>query len=498
MSLEITFRTLKGSTFKLSASESDTILDLKRKVAAKQDVTDFAGYRLIYKGKILSDQATVTACSITASGFVVVMPPKKLPSKPTKAPTTSAPTSTATPIAPSAKPTASDTTKPSSTKNPSTGDMDVQMDVSPPAVEPNLPLSSTASAPTQNATSHEPSSSDAASSLLTGSAYDESVKRICEMGFPEEQVKKAMRAAFNNPDRAVEFIFNGIPEAATVPTSSPPTAVTETITEQQRLAPGAADTTSAPPAPTAADPASVLAGFIATNRVEPGTVTGSATDRSAAPAGTTQSGRSAAPGTPFNMFQPAPAVAPTDPSAPVGQAPGMLDFLATMPLFTQIRRLVQANPAALPQILQHLESINPALMTLIDANQAEFTRIINEPLGEGEEISDEAMEQFAQAVAGGAGDQVPGGVGEGGQVFVTEEENQQIARLTELAHTIGLSQGHVLETWLACNRDETLTANFLVDHADELKADETDDGANNDRANSPDADPGAGAGGPPS
>lgn len=54
----------------------------------------------------------------------------------------------------------------------------------------------------------EMSTTSAESALVTGQMYEEAVKQMIDMGFPREQVQRAMRASFNNPDRAVEYLFN--------------------------------------------------------------------------------------------------------------------------------------------------------------------------------------------------------------------------------------------------------------------------------------------------
>jgi UV excision repair protein RAD23 len=108
--------------------------------------------------------------------------------------------------------------------------------------------------------------------------------------------------------------------------------------------------------------------------------------------------------------------------------------------------MVQANPQILQPMLQELGKQNPALLRLINENQAEFLRLINEAGPEGVEGGD-AMGQLAGAFPQ--------------SVNVTPEERESIERL----EAMGFDRALVIEAFLACDKNEQLAANYLLEHA---------------------------------
>ncbi|RWR79625.1 ubiquitin receptor RAD23c [Cinnamomum micranthum f. kanehirae] len=99
-------------------------------------------------------------------------------------------------------------------------------------------------------------------------------------------------------------------------------------------------------------------------------------------------------------------------------------------------------------MLQELGKQNPHLVRLIQDHQADFLRLINEP-AEGAEGN--LLQQLASAMPQ--------------SVTVTPEEREAIERL----EAMGFDRAIVLEVFFACNKNEELAANYLLDHMHEFE-----------------------------
>ena len=75
MAISITIKTLQQKQFKVEADPAETIADLKMKI---QEVNGalVATQKLIYSGKILSDDKIIGDCNIQERDFLVLMTSK--------------------------------------------------------------------------------------------------------------------------------------------------------------------------------------------------------------------------------------------------------------------------------------------------------------------------------------------------------------------------------------------------------------------------------------
>ncbi|CAL5356151.1 unnamed protein product [Camellia sinensis] len=97
--------------------------------------------------------------------------------------------------------------------------------ISNPTSAPEAPVQAPAPEITSSgsnvATANAPSDTygQAASILVAGSNLEQTIQQIMDIGggnWDKEIVTRALRAAYNNPERAVDYLYSGIPEAAEV------------------------------------------------------------------------------------------------------------------------------------------------------------------------------------------------------------------------------------------------------------------------------------------
>ncbi|KAI4519175.1 UV excision repair protein Rad23 [Schizophyllum commune Loenen D] len=380
--MKITVKTTQQKVFQIDVEGPETVGVLKQKISDAHG-HPVASQKVIYSGKILPDDKTIESCGIKEKDFLVLMVSKPKPT-PAPAPAAAAP-STSTPAAAPATTPAQSTPAPAA----------------PPAAAP----AAQASTPAANA----PAFGDM-SSFVTGNVLQETVNNMTEMGFPREQVLRALRASFNNPDRAVEYLMNGIPAHLEAEAAGPARAAQ----------PASAAQPAAGNAPAAAAPA-------------------------AAPTSNA----------PQNLFQLAQqqqqsqaAGAGAGAGAGLGAgagaaAPGLdLAALQSNPQIAQLRELVQQNPALVQPLVQQLAQSNPAIAQAIIQHPEAIMQLLGVD-GDDFDGDDDMNPPPGTHV-----------------MHVTEEEQAAIQRL----EAMGFPRQKVIEAYFACDKNEELAANYLFDN----------------------------------
>ncbi|GMH03894.1 hypothetical protein Nepgr_005733 [Nepenthes gracilis] len=373
--MKLTVKTLKGSHFEIRVQPTDTVMAVKKNIEDMQGKDNYpCGQQLlIHNGKVLKDETTLAENKVTEDGFLVVMLSK---SKNSGAAGTSA-TQPAVTIAPASDPSA----------------------IPAPEAHTQEPVAKSACG--SNAVTNLPNDNygQAASNIVVGNNLELTIHQLMDMGggnWDRETVARALRAAYNNPERAVDYLYSGIPTTAEV---AEPVPQFPAIQANRGLN-SVNETGSVPPDPVSGAPNA----------------------------------------SPLNMFP------QENLSDAVGGGFGSLDFLRNNQQFQALQSMVQANPQILQPMLQELGKQNPQLLRLIQDHHNEFLQLLNEPLDGSEgDIFDQPDQDMPHAVS------------------VTSEEQEAIERL----EAMGFDRALVIEAFLACDRNEELAANYLLEHAED-------------------------------
>nr|CAD1826526.1 unnamed protein product [Ananas comosus var. bracteatus] len=387
--MKIFVKTLKGSNFEIEVKPKDTVADVKMIIETNQGQNVYPADQqmLIHQGKVLKDDTTLDDNKISENSFIVIMLSKGKGTSSGASSVSTAPSTQrkglstgAAPTVPANEPPPTSTVPPVPSTTASATTQAPAATLQPPPASAPTPTATAAPAPAVSVSTEVDAYGQAASNLIAGG---------------KDTVVRALRAAYNNPERAVEYLYSGIPENV----EAPPAAR----------------------APASGQPANPS--VQASQQPQP-TVPSSGPNAN-----------------PLDLF---PQGLPSFPS----NAAGSLDMIRNSPQFRNLLTLVQANPQILQPMLQELGKQNPQILRLIQENQAEFLRLINEP------------------AEGAEGDLLGRLAGEIPQALqVTPQDREAIERL----EAMGFDHQLVLEVFFACNRNEELAANYLLDHMHEFE-----------------------------
>lgn len=392
--MQITLKDFKKEKIPIEIELEDTVLSAKEKLAAIKNC-EADQIKFVYSGKVLQNDKIFEGFKIKEGDQIIFMiskakkvtPEVEKAAEPAKQETNSA-TETETETA-STDANAGTNSTSTNNSNSNTNTID------------------TTSAPIDEFTE---------STFAQGSVRETAVQNIMAMGFERSQVEVALRSAFNNPDRAVEYLLSG-----NIPTHSEPQQAPSNES-------GIADAEST--------------NVETTNDVAESTTITDANIPGVAP--------NAPAANAANLFDQAAATINSEDST-AG---------ANGDMMSQVRDILQTQPEMAEVVLQQLASSNPQIAQLIQSNPEAFLRYITE--GDQSALADalgipaeyiEAAQNEEMDVEGEGEAEAEGAT----QIQVSPEENEAINRLCEL----GFDRNLVIQVYFACDKNEEMAANIL-------------------------------------
>eukprot|EP00096_Caligus_rogercresseyi_P003789 TRINITY_DN173_c0_g1_i5.p1 TRINITY_DN173_c0_g1~~TRINITY_DN173_c0_g1_i5.p1 ORF type:complete len:383 (+),score=187.61 TRINITY_DN173_c0_g1_i5:126-1274(+) len=207
----LTIKNLVQETFQVEIQADQTVKDLKEKIESSKGSESYpsGSQKLIYAGKIMEDSEAISSYNVDEKKFIVVMVAKKpaAPASSDSAPPAAAPASTGGASAAAAEetPKKKEETPKKKEETPKKKEETPKKKEETPKKKEETPKSEEEG---EKSSSQAEESSDV---VVMGDDYNKMVQNIVDMGYDKESVISALRASFNNPDRAVEYLINGIP-----------------------------------------------------------------------------------------------------------------------------------------------------------------------------------------------------------------------------------------------------------------------------------------------
>mmetsp|Transcript_5698 Transcript_5698/g.5653 ORF Transcript_5698/g.5653 Transcript_5698/m.5653 type:complete len:371 (+) Transcript_5698:54-1166(+) len=366
--MQIIFKDFKKQKVPIEVDLSDTVLATKEKLASEKEC-EVSQLKFVYSGKVLQDDKTLESFKIKEGDSIIFMISKAKKASPAPA---------ATKIEEKTSTDASATTESTNTSG-----------------------TSSAAGALMNQQNSEPGSA-----FTQGDDREATIQNIMEMGYERPQIEEALRAAFNNPHRAVEYLLTGIPESlqrhAEQPASAPVGESTANTTNDHE------DDHE--------------------NEGEEGH--GENLFEAAAAAAAQGEGGSAAGG--------------------VGGAEAGADELGEDNQMRLLRTALQTNPELIQPLLEQLAASNPQVAALIQQDPEGFIRSF---LGSGEDMGFEFEEGEGESIEGAGQGNEPETV----RIAMTEQDESAINRLCEL----GFDRNLVIQVYMACDKNEEVAADIL-------------------------------------